>query len=225
MFAGAIFRKNLVWFTRASSSSLPLAICTTYLGVAECSWFKSDKKIKAEEEEARRIAEIEARREKLGPLKRLDLNKDGVIDEKDALLASQMIKDAAMKENGSDEILKIIGGKASDLIATGVPSQLSWGFCSGYCAGFAGKKIGKVVMVFVGGIFCLLQGLAYNGYIVVDRARIEKDFNDAFDLNHDGKLDSLDLQSAYDKLFSILSYNMPSGSGFAAGLLLGLRAG
>lgn len=65
-----------------------------------------------------------------------------------------------MVEGGGDAVLQSIGDEASKLIATGVPSQLSWGFCSGYCAGFAAKKVGKFVAVIVGGIFCLLQGLA-----------------------------------------------------------------
>lgn len=65
-----------------------------------------------------------------------------------------------MVDGGGDVVLKTIGDEASKLIATGVPSQLSWGFCSGYCAGFAAKKTGKFLAIFVGGVFCLLQALA-----------------------------------------------------------------
>lgn len=66
---------------------------------------------------------------------------------------------------------------------------------------------------------------SYNGYIVVDQAKIEEDFNRFVDINKDGKIDTNDLQAIYDKVYQVLNYNMPSGSGFAAGLILGLRSG
>ncbi|KAJ8612223.1 hypothetical protein CTAYLR_002924 [Chrysophaeum taylorii] len=189
---------------------------------AQCGFFGKSSTDLAKEEEEQQKRDIKA---KLGPLASLDLNGDGKVDEKDFMLAMQLARDKAMIDGGGEAVLQKIGGEASKLLATGVPSQLSWGFCSGYCAGFAAKKVGKFVAVFVGGVFCLLQGLAYNGYIVVDQAKIEKDFNDLVDINKDGTLDSKDLQAIYNKLYEVLNYNMPSGSGFAAGLLLGLRSG
>ena len=77
----------------------------------------------------------------------------------------------------------------------------------------------------MGGVFALLQGLAYNGYIVVDQKKIGKDFELAFDLNSDGELDNKDAQLMYDKAMEVLSFNMPSGGGFVTGIVLGLRTG
>eukprot|EP00631_Chrysoreinhardia_giraudii_P004126 CAMPEP_0197416202 /NCGR_PEP_ID=MMETSP1170-20131217/2564_1 /TAXON_ID=54406 /ORGANISM="Sarcinochrysis sp, Strain CCMP770" /LENGTH=223 /DNA_ID=CAMNT_0042943085 /DNA_START=24 /DNA_END=695 /DNA_ORIENTATION=+ len=220
-----------LWRTllRPSVRSLPVVACGTYLTATaprtQCGWFGKTGAEIAEEDEARRRQEAQAIRAKLGPLASLDLNGDGKVDEKDFFLAVELAKQKAMVDAGGEDAFKYIGDEASKVIATGLPSQLSWGFCSGYCAGFAAKKVGKLVAVFVGGVFCLLQALAYNGYIVVDQAKIEQDFNSFVDLNHDGQLDTKDLKVIYDKLYAVLSYNMPSGSGFAAGLVLGLRSG
>lgn len=193
--------------------------CGSSLATAQCGWFGRS----SEEEEKKRVAaEL---KEKLGPMARLDLNEDGKVDEKDFVLAMQLAKEKVMVDAGAHEMFKSVGDEASKLLATGVPAQVSWGFCSGCCAGFAAKKVGKILAVTVGGVFCLLQALAYNGYITVDHDKIEKDFNSHFDINKDGSLDSSDLRVLYDKVYNVLNYNVPSGSGFAAGLILGLRSG
>lgn len=180
---------------------------------------------KLEEDKKQLETEIAGLRARLGPLAALDLNNDGVIDQKDALLAAKIASGKAMHEAGGDAILAMIGDKASEAIATGMPAKISWGFCSGYCTGFAAKKAGKLLAVGVGGVFALLQGLAYNGYIVVDQKKIGKDFELAFDLNSDGELDNKDAQLMYDKAMEVLSFNMPSGGGFVTGIVLGLRTG
>ncbi|KAJ1453516.1 hypothetical protein M885DRAFT_443625, partial [Pelagophyceae sp. CCMP2097] len=119
------------------------------------------------------------------------------------------------------------GDSISGLLATGVPSQLSWGFVSGYCAGFSAKKAGKVLAVGVGAVFALMQGLAYSGYIVVDHQKLEKDFRAQFDTDSDGELQttlcSINGPSRfvrrvlYDRALRVLQFNVPSGSGFFAG--------
>ena len=43
------------------------------------------------------------------------------------------------------------------------------------------------------------------------------------DVNKDGKIDSQDAVAAFDQLQEVLSYNLPTGGGFAAGLVMGLR--
>lgn len=43
------------------------------------------------------------------------------------------------------------------------------------------------------------------------------------DINSDGVLDSKDAAEAYAELNGILSYSMPTGSGFTGGVLLGIR--
>jgi uncharacterized membrane protein (Fun14 family) len=70
-----------------------------------------------------------------------------------------------------------------------------------------------------------LQTLAYYGYIKVDHGAIKKDVEDFLDVNNDGKLNAEDRAVASQKLLKILQYNLPSGSGFLAGFLGGLRSG
>ena len=209
-----------------SAASAMLVVSSERKRPSDCSFSLFgglSRKEQAEEEERRRRQE--ELRATYGPLAKLDLNGDGKIDEKDAALAMQMAKDAVTKNESADAALTKIGAQVSDIIATGLPSQLSWGFTSGYCAGFAAKKVGKFVAVFVGGVFCLLQALHYNGYITVDHSKIQDDFNQAFDMNNDGTTDTLDIKAIYNRFYDVISFHAPSGTGFAAGLLLGLRSG
>jgi len=69
-----------------------------------------------------------------------------------------------------------------------------------------------------------LQTLNYNGYIQVDHSTIRRDMEDFFDLNEDGKVDQEDGKMAYGKLMKVLTFNLPAGSGFAAGFVGGIRA-
>jgi len=38
------------------------------------------------------------------------------------------------------------------------------------------------------------------------------------------QVDAGDLQEGYNRLYEVLSHNMPAGSGFGAGFLMGLRS-
>ena len=74
-----------------------------------------------------------------------------------------------------EDVAKLIGGQVNDLIATGYPSQIGFGFISGWCTGFALKKVGKVAAMGAGSLFILLQSLAYSGYINLNYGKIETD--------------------------------------------------
>lgn len=63
------------------------------------------------------------------------------------------------------------------------------------------------------------------GYVQVNHGRIQEDMEDMLDLNDDGKVDGHDGQIAYRKLMRILEFNLPAGSGYAAGFVAGLRSG
>jgi len=84
-------------------------------------------------------------------------------------------------------------------------------------------QVSKLIAFGVGGIFILVQTLQYNGYIKVDYQGIQKDVESYMDLNGDGKVDAKDAELGFEKMKSVLSYNMPSGGGFGTGLLMGLR--
>lgn len=62
--------------------------------------------------------------------------------------------------------------------------------------------------------------------MTVNWDKVEKDLMGTLDVNHDGKVDSADASYALQGAISILSANMAAtGTGFAAGFLLGLRKG
>mmetsp|Transcript_3136 Transcript_3136/g.4850 ORF Transcript_3136/g.4850 Transcript_3136/m.4850 type:complete len:189 (-) Transcript_3136:140-706(-) len=110
-----------------------------------------------------------------------------------------------------------------DVVDHGIPAKVGYGFLAGYSSGFCLKRVSRTLAFIMGGIFMVVQGLAYNGYLKVNHIQIKKDIEELLDINKDGQIDSLDFKAVYSKLSGVLSYNMPTGGGFAAGLLMGLR--
>eukprot|EP00053_Salpingoeca_punica_P003559 m.43824 g.43824 ORF g.43824 m.43824 type:complete len:155 (-) comp12264_c0_seq1:277-741(-) len=104
-------------------------------------------------------------------------------------------------------------------------TQVSFGGLCGWCAGMAGKHIGKTAAVALGTGFIALQLLSYNGYVSVNWQKMEADVMGALDLNKDGKVDQEDLRSWFKKGMKICQYNMPSSAGFAGGFVMGVRYG
>mmetsp|Transcript_19247 Transcript_19247/g.57813 ORF Transcript_19247/g.57813 Transcript_19247/m.57813 type:complete len:168 (+) Transcript_19247:66-569(+) len=103
---------------------------------------------------------------------------------------------------------------------------ISIGSLLGFCSGFALKKTGKAATAVFGGIFCLQQGLAYQGYITVNWDKVEKDLTQLLDVNKDGKVDVKDLDHGYAMVLKVLQHNAYSVSGgFGAGFLYGIRKG
>lgn len=72
--------------------------------------------------------------------------------------------------------------------------------------------------------FVTIQTLSYKGYLQVDHVKIQKQVEGLLDLNEDGKVDVADGKIAFDQTMQVLQYNMPSGTGFAAGFIGGLRS-
>jgi len=178
-----------------------LTILAAPPGAAECAWWRRDAAAKEAERKAA-----------LSPLERL----------------AEFAKDVQMSDGPSavaDKTLEEVGKLASEALATGYPNQIGWGFCAGYCTGFAAKKVGKVGFVVVGSMYALLQTAAYHGYVTVDHAKISRKFTQVLDANKDGRVDSKDAQDLYGQAMKVLEFNGPSGGGFGAGVLLGLRSG
>eukprot|EP00600_Ochromonadales_sp_CCMP1393_P009605 CAMPEP_0174953730 /NCGR_PEP_ID=MMETSP0004_2-20121128/19_1 /TAXON_ID=420556 /ORGANISM="Ochromonas sp., Strain CCMP1393" /LENGTH=174 /DNA_ID=CAMNT_0016201441 /DNA_START=96 /DNA_END=620 /DNA_ORIENTATION=+ len=131
-----------------------------------------------------------------------------------------------LPENVRDNAALFLASSGSSLksaFESGVPAQFGYGFTMGFASGFCIKKVSKLIAFGVGGIFILVQTLQYNGYIKVDYQGIQKDVESYMDLNGDGKVDAKDAELGFEKMKSVLSYNMPSGGGFGTGLLMGLR--
>ena len=112
----------------------------------------------------------------------------------------------------------------SNAVDSGAAGQLGYGFMMGYSSGYCVKKVSKMIAFVVGGMFMALQALAYNGYANLDQEKIKNDVEKVMDLNRDGKIDHQDAKIAIERLNGALSFNMPAGGGFTAGLLMGLKS-
>lgn len=151
-------------------------------------------------------------------------NDEGVMDKLQNMITKD--KEGSIDWNGTlDKLASEVGNQAQSVIETGVPTQVSYGFLSGFCAGYALKKAGRAAAVVVGMGFMAMQTLSYSGYIKVDHAQMKKDVENLMDLNKDGKVNKEDGQQALDKLMEVFQYNLPSGGGFGVGFLGGLRSG
>lgn len=141
--------------------------------------------------------------------------------------AVKNVREGAGRE-GSDlwhSVAVSVGETFQAGIDSGIPTQLSYGFISGYCSGYALKKVGKTAAVVFGLGFMSLQTLSYYGYVKVDHGQIRKDVENLLDLNDDGRIDAKDGEIAYNQIMKVLQFNLPGGSGFAAGFVGGLRSG
>ncbi|GKZ00520.1 hypothetical protein MPSEU_001004400 [Mayamaea pseudoterrestris] len=147
--------------------------------------------------------------------------------DKDGNNSWQNILDKSTKgladRNVMDALAKTVGTQIQGAIDTGIPSQLSYGFVSGYCAGIAARQIGRATATVLGLGFITLQTLAYNGYIEVNHTKIQETIEKYMDLNQDGRIDQHDASAAYRKMLKVLEFNLPAGSGFAAGFFGGVR--
>lgn len=92
--------------------------------------------------------------------------------------------------------------------------DLSLGGVLGFCAGFAIKKVGRVMIFAVGAVFVLVQVLAYFGWLSVNWGRVQ--------LVAEPWLRA-GAQHGSALALSVLKTNLPFGGAFVAGLLLGLK--
>jgi len=131
----------------------------------------------------------------------------------------------AEAEQFLDKAAIVVGGNVQGLLETGVPSQVTAGFAAGFCMGYAAKKSLKIVAFGSGIMLLSLQALAYQGYIKTSWADISDDFTAALDANGDGVIDSEDAKIWWSKASTIVGYNLPAGSGWMGGWVMGLRSG
>mmetsp|Transcript_7817 Transcript_7817/g.8966 ORF Transcript_7817/g.8966 Transcript_7817/m.8966 type:complete len:262 (-) Transcript_7817:849-1634(-) len=100
--------------------------------------------------------------------------------------------------------------------------QLSFGAASGLVSGYALRQGGKVVGLLAGTGFLFLQSLSYLGYIEVNWRKVERSYKNILDRNGDGVITSEDFKLLFKDTNELLKFNLPSGSGFTAGLAYGL---
>eukprot|EP00927_Polykrikos_kofoidii_P032573 TRINITY_DN27703_c0_g1_i2.p1 TRINITY_DN27703_c0_g1~~TRINITY_DN27703_c0_g1_i2.p1 ORF type:complete len:244 (+),score=36.78 TRINITY_DN27703_c0_g1_i2:61-732(+) len=100
--------------------------------------------------------------------------------------------------------------------------QLTLGSTLGWCAGMALRTFGRVAAVGVGGTFCIVQALAYKGFIEVDWRKVEKQYLRLMDKDQDGAIGVHDVTHVWNRAQDVLAFNLPAGAGFTAGLVYGL---
>lgn len=79
------------------------------------------------------------------------------------------------------------------------------------------KKAGKTALFVVGGLFVLLQGLAFAGFIHIDWLTIQQKTEPLFKKEN--------VEHSRDALVSLLTLNLPFTGTFMAGFALGFKAG
>lgn len=95
--------------------------------------------------------------------------------------------------------------------------QLSFGGVLGFAAGYFVKKVGKMALFVVGGLFILLQVLAAYGFIQIDWLSIQQKADPLFKEEN--------VRTATDQFMKLITANLPFTSAFVAGFALGFRAG
>jgi len=66
-----------------------------------------------------------------------------------------------------DDVVGVVGDGIKKVFEGGIPSQITWGFSLGFCAGYSMKKASKLVAILFGATFVLIQSLSYSGFIDV----------------------------------------------------------
>jgi uncharacterized membrane protein (Fun14 family) len=95
--------------------------------------------------------------------------------------------------------------------------HISFGLIAGFAAGYAFKKLGKLVAFAVGLLFIALQLLAFYGLVTINWGEIQS--------RVDPMLEAESLQQFWRGLLSVLTFNITFAVAFVPGFLLGLRRG
>ncbi len=95
--------------------------------------------------------------------------------------------------------------------------QLSFGAIAGFAAGYALKKVGKIVAIALGLLFVVLQVLAYYGFVSINWVEVQSRVNPL--------LEGESLNSFWQGLLNVLTYNVTFAAAFVPGFIVGLRRG
>jgi len=95
--------------------------------------------------------------------------------------------------------------------------QLTFGAVAGFVAGYALKKVGKVMAILLGLLFVALQLLAWSGFVTVDWGVVQRQV--------DPLLEGDSLERSWRGLLAMLTYNLPFAAAFVPALVFGVRRG
>ena len=90
----------------------------------------------------------------------------------------------------------------------------TFGGVAGYSAGYALKKVFKIVLLITGLLFVLFQVLSHYDFILINWNKIQFFFQSM--VNNEAQVNSFK---------DILLANLPTGGGFIAGLIFGFKKG
>jgi uncharacterized membrane protein (Fun14 family) len=102
-------------------------------------------------------------------------------------------------------------------LLSGPAGQLGFGGVAGMMVGYASKKVTKLVALALGLLFITVQGLVYLKFVSVDWNAVQQT---AAHVWRDAQGVTL-----ADRVWDVLSANLPFGGGFAAGFAIGFRIG
>lgn len=92
-----------------------------------------------------------------------------------------------------------------------VGEQLSFGCVLGIATGFCLRKLGRMLMVVVGGEVLVLQYMAHRGWAHVGWDKMARDLSPALD------------GGRFRDSIGLLAYKMPFATAFTGGVYIGLR--
>lgn len=95
--------------------------------------------------------------------------------------------------------------------------QIGFGALAGFVAGYALKKVGKVLALVLGLFFVGLQLLAWNGFVTIEWGRVQAEVEPL--------LETSSLNEGWRSLVTVMTYNLPFAAAFVPGFLVGLRRG
>eukprot|EP01084_Bolivina_argentea_P072901 132328_1 len=198
---------------KTQGSMLPLQSIVTLVGQMDDDSSRKDGSDKSWKETVRKVSE--------------DVKEgwEGSKEEaaRKAVDMKKKVKDFYFQNVSLENAYKGVQKGANELIPSGVPGQISLGFCMGFCAGYFAKTVAKGAIFVVGLGFCSLQALSYSGIIYLDWKELEKAVQAKLDRNGDGKVDGADLTIMRDEAMEMVQYNIPTECGFASGFILGVR--
>jgi len=121
-------------------------------------------------------------------------------------------------DDGTEEVVDLIIASFAKVV-----TKMGFGGICGFCVGYATKQVTKAIALWVGLLFMLLQGLAFQGYIEIKWQKIKSSLTGLVDMDGDGEFSTKDMKSLLMGSFKVLKHNLPQASSFGPGFYYGLK--
>ncbi|GAM19344.1 hypothetical protein SAMD00019534_025190 [Acytostelium subglobosum LB1] len=132
--------------------------------------------------------------------------------EKTQVLQQELPRSRTLTE---EEYNELKSNKRQNALASFAGATALSGF-AGYCAGYASRRLGRIVMYVLGVLFIIAQTLSYYEYIAIDWGRVWRDASPKF---------TKEKQKDFLRRFlNLLTMNIPFKVGFASGFYIGFKS-